>query len=320
MLEEGPNPSKILTGPRTVNPRRPLVLIHDGGGTTFAYFLFGNLNRDVWALHSPKYFSGEGWEGGMKEVAKTYIGLMKDAGIKGNILFGCSCHFSRRDRNRIDMVIGWSFGGLAAVEIARAVADDPDSPFKVDGMVIIDSPFQLPPDQRPANVDPDLSDLPELVRKAFDNADSAVTGWQAPAWDGSTLGGKDVKVRVGATILDVGLGQVAHKPVKGQWTVVDSPKHEQEAAADGKTPPPAVFIKATKNVAPAKGSDQVCDIDYLREEKLLGWGGRYPDFIKAVIDFDNNHFDMFDKMNFEQVRCFGATGTRLLTWNNSRRS
>jgi hypothetical protein len=172
-------------------------------------------------------------------------------------------------------------------------------------MVIIDSPFQLPADQMPSSVDPDLSALPELVRKAFDNADKAVTGWQAPAWDGPALDGKEVKVRVGVNSVTVGPGQVAYKPVKGQWTVSESPKYEQDAAPDGgKTPPPAVFIKATKNVDPPKGTDQVCDIDYLRNERLLGWGGRYPDFIKAVIDFDNNHFDMFDKMNFEQASPF----------------
>lgn len=27
---------------------------------------------------------------------------------------------------------------------------------------------------------------------------------------------------------------------------------------------------------------------------MLGWGGAYPDFIKAVIDVDSHHYNIFD--------------------------
>jgi len=67
----------------------PLILIHDGGGTTFAYFTIGRLERDVWAIHSPTFTSAQPWEGGMDGMAKHYIELIeKVAGIKGKILLG----------------------------------------------------------------------------------------------------------------------------------------------------------------------------------------------------------------------------------------
>lgn len=96
MYEGGPNPIKVQISPayKRANPSPPLVLIHDGGGTTFGYFMLGNLYRDVWAIHNPHFFDGGAFAGGMDEMARLYIGFMNDAGIKGNILLGGTCRIS----------------------------------------------------------------------------------------------------------------------------------------------------------------------------------------------------------------------------------
>jgi hypothetical protein len=93
MYEDGPNPTKVQVTPvyKRANPPPPLVLIHDGGGTTFGYFMLGSLYREVWAIHNPHFFDGGAFEGGMDEMARLYIQNMKDAGIKGNILLGGMC-------------------------------------------------------------------------------------------------------------------------------------------------------------------------------------------------------------------------------------
>lgn len=98
MYEGGPNPIKVQISPayKRANPSPPLVLIHDGGGTTFGYFMLGNLYRDVWAIHNPHFFDGGAFEGGLDEMAQLYIGFMNDAGIKGNILLGGTCRNERR--------------------------------------------------------------------------------------------------------------------------------------------------------------------------------------------------------------------------------
>jgi hypothetical protein len=91
MLDANPNQVQSWSGstlsPNTPTPT-PLVLIHDGGGTTFGYFLLGNLNRSVYALHNPNYITGQPWAGGMDEMARTYLKLIIDAGISGNIFLG----------------------------------------------------------------------------------------------------------------------------------------------------------------------------------------------------------------------------------------
>ena len=70
----------------------PLILIHDGGGTTFSYFSLDSLSREVWAIHNPNYFTAEPWNGGMEEMALHYIHLIEKAGFKGRVLLGGKKH------------------------------------------------------------------------------------------------------------------------------------------------------------------------------------------------------------------------------------
>ena len=90
MFEDGPNPTKVQLCPpaKRANPPTPVVLLHDGGGTTFSYFILGSLGREVWAIHDPKYFASELWKGGVEEMANHYIELIEDAGIKGPVFLG----------------------------------------------------------------------------------------------------------------------------------------------------------------------------------------------------------------------------------------
>jgi pimeloyl-ACP methyl ester carboxylesterase len=90
MFKDGPNPSLVQSTPpsKCENPPSPLVLIHDGGGTTFSYFTLGDLHREVWAIHDPRYWDSKPWEGGVEEIAGHYIKLMQMAGINGDILMG----------------------------------------------------------------------------------------------------------------------------------------------------------------------------------------------------------------------------------------
>lgn len=84
MLPGGPNPSKLQDTPGSANI--PLVLTHDGGSTTFAYFFLEDLKRDVWAIHDPNYWEGRRWPGGMDEMGRHYIVLVRTAGVRGKIL------------------------------------------------------------------------------------------------------------------------------------------------------------------------------------------------------------------------------------------
>ncbi|EGS17514.1 uncharacterized protein CTHT_0068440 [Thermochaetoides thermophila DSM 1495] len=54
-------------------PPAPLVLVHDGGGTTFCYHFLGYLGRPVYGIDNPHYDSGKAWEGGIPEMAREYL-------------------------------------------------------------------------------------------------------------------------------------------------------------------------------------------------------------------------------------------------------
>jgi hypothetical protein len=98
MFVNGPNPTKVQILPphKRASSTPPLVLIHDGGGTTFSYFILGKLHREVWALHNPKYWDASKWDGGMDEMTRHYADLIKKAGLKGPIILGGRLLGSRR--------------------------------------------------------------------------------------------------------------------------------------------------------------------------------------------------------------------------------
>jgi pimeloyl-ACP methyl ester carboxylesterase len=55
----------------------PLVLIHDGGGTTFQYWLLEDLNRQVFGIASPYFESGQKPPGGIKQLANDYASAIR---------------------------------------------------------------------------------------------------------------------------------------------------------------------------------------------------------------------------------------------------
>ena len=82
------NPSIIQKTPLKHSKSLPLFLIHDGGGTTFAYSCLGPLNRTVYGIQNPRFYSGRAWSGGIAEMAKVYANLIRSVVSAGPILLG----------------------------------------------------------------------------------------------------------------------------------------------------------------------------------------------------------------------------------------
>ncbi len=120
------NPSPIQDPPLTTStsssPPIPLVLIHDGGGTIFSYYLVGDLGRAVYGIANPRYDTGRAWTGGIPEMARHYLAFVKAAVPSGPVILG-----------------GWSLGGLIALEVARLMAEDKEGALKLVGIVMVDS-------------------------------------------------------------------------------------------------------------------------------------------------------------------------------------
>lgn len=68
----------------------PVVLIHDGGGTAFPYYLLDELRpaRELWAIRNPDFESSRPYPMTMEEMARNYVRLIESSGIRGPIYLG----------------------------------------------------------------------------------------------------------------------------------------------------------------------------------------------------------------------------------------
>lgn len=297
MYPDGPNPSQVQSRPfdeqkDSSKSSLPLVLLHDGGGTTFGYWMLDNLDRDVWAIHNPHFWNGQPWEGGVNEMARHYIGLLQNEAIRGPILLG-----------------GWSLGGYLAVTMARMLAQDWSTGITVAGLLLIDSPYHIPwaekgdSDDHDGPSEPLMVNLPPLVQKAFDHCEVMLKPWTVPSWDSPAFNGEDVQLTTGGESFRVKGGTILYKPFMGSWATIDRPvKPANHQTADTCTPPPAVMLRCTRRKEVADGTTKPYRIDTFRDDPLLGWEQRYPSFIKAVLELDSDHYGIFNKYNGKHVR------------------
>nr|POF13846.1 hypothetical protein CFP56_02870 [Quercus suber] len=80
-----PNPEQLQYGRGSAVP---LFLLHDGGGTIFNYHLLGDMGRDVYGIQDPKFSSHDGWSGGIPEMARAYVELIRKMTPSGAIVLG----------------------------------------------------------------------------------------------------------------------------------------------------------------------------------------------------------------------------------------
>lgn len=62
---------------RSRSGKAPLVLIHDGGGTTASYHTLSNLDRDIYGIENPLYHASKPWKGGIRAMARAYSALVE---------------------------------------------------------------------------------------------------------------------------------------------------------------------------------------------------------------------------------------------------
>ncbi|KAI1438107.1 Alpha/Beta hydrolase protein [Xylaria sp. CBS 124048] len=190
MTEMMENPTLIYEGPAMPwldRPPAPLILIHDGGGTTYGYHCLYPIGRTLYGVHNPRLNDGGYWEGGIPVMASHYIELIEKVLPEGGeILLG-----------------GWSMGGLLSMEIAWQMANRPaDSTrpkFKVLGMVFIDSVYSKvlvePCTIANTSVERIVKTPEELaamsLRDKVDlnmiHAGVMISRWQPPNWTGREL-------------------------------------------------------------------------------------------------------------------------------------
>ncbi|KAM0558310.1 hypothetical protein ACHAPJ_005004 [Fusarium lateritium] len=181
------NPETIQPADWRTGQNIPVILIHDGGGTTFSYHCLGPLDRPVYGIHNPKFKSGEPFDGELSDMARLYCSFIKDAVNepdfpKPHIVDG---------KARI-ILGGWSMGGHLSLEIAKQLDTD-DSNIEVIGILMIDTiyPHKYSSESRKRasesskegkNKNQILADL------AMVDARRMIQAWTPPVWDGDSAG------------------------------------------------------------------------------------------------------------------------------------
>lgn len=161
----------------------PVFLIHDGGGTTFAYHCLDPLYRYVYGIANPYFFCGTRFAGGIPEMGRLYAKRIR--------LAVAQPHFPAKKKadGTVDVLLGgWSLGGLLSLEVARLLADD--CVVRVVGILMVDSVCPgRPDDYRGPVAPPDTSEESKtknqiLAQRCMAEARRMVGEWDVPTWQG----------------------------------------------------------------------------------------------------------------------------------------
>jgi thioesterase domain-containing protein len=170
-----------------LRPRVPLFLIHDGGGTTFAYHCLDPLRRPTYGIFNPHYHSGGSFEGGVRGMGRLYAVMIKQT------CAGSDFPGNRNSDGSVDILIGgWSMGGLLSLEIAKVLTGDRD--VKVIGVLMIESmcPIRLPTNggnlETLDHLDIDrASKNLNLSIRAMKEALRVIREWEPPIWGANQI-------------------------------------------------------------------------------------------------------------------------------------
>lgn len=181
------NPELIQDLDYGMKPRVPLFLIHDGGGTTFAYHCLDPLRRPTYGLFNPRYHSGGSFEGGVRGMGRLYAVMIKKTCARSDF------QGKRNPDGRVDILLGgWSMGGLLSLEVAKVLTGDRD--VRVIGVLMMESmcPVRLPTGGRGGGYLETLDHLDlnrtdrnlALSIRAMKEALRVIREWEPPVWAG----------------------------------------------------------------------------------------------------------------------------------------
>jgi thioesterase domain-containing protein len=115
----------------------PLFLFHDASGTISSYYALGPLERDIYAI-ADSHMESDTCES-FQEMSRRHDAAIKLLIPKGRILVGGKNVWTPITMRRLTEDLGWSLGGMIALQVAWVFARDLN--VQVDGIIMVDSPF-----------------------------------------------------------------------------------------------------------------------------------------------------------------------------------
>ena len=119
----------------------PLFVIHDGSGLIDYYERLSDIDRNIWGIHNPNFLSEQQWKS-VSDMATAYSSFVMSV-TKGPLLLGGEYRpppVLRVWTYSYFSIIGWSFGGVVAYEIAKQLSV---AGVEVKGLLLIDSPSPM---------------------------------------------------------------------------------------------------------------------------------------------------------------------------------
>jgi pimeloyl-ACP methyl ester carboxylesterase len=292
----------------------PIIFIHDGGGTVWAYHCMDSLRRPVYGIPNPRFHDGGRWEGGIVEMATLYTNMIRRLVVSSefrrdmNAYNGIPPPLATAVEGPVKLLLGgWSLGGALSLEVAHMLRDDPV--IEVVGIVMVDTIYPLnaeelaevyktivPLPQQSDNLQTQSgtekqASPPQIILptktatqlkadKCMLAAGEMIRLWTPPAWSG---------LPTGLTPATSDSSTTASKTT----SIVPSVGPNGTDALKLLRPPPVILVRALQNIPTFPGYP-ISAIDYHRQDPSLGWRQHYhPDFFKRIIDIPGHHFDIF---------------------------
>ncbi|EEP81222.1 predicted protein [Uncinocarpus reesii 1704] len=286
----------VQSAPTGFESAPPLVLIHDGGGTTVSYFYLEPLDRAVYGIQNPRFYSGEPWKGGLSEMGRVYASLVRSVIASGPIILG-----------------GWSLGGILSLEVASVLARSSD--IQVLGIVMVDSinPFRVAP-QNPNIVPYQIEygehakpETRELVSNCMNLAVAMASAWVPPVWKGCSDHGHVLRRQ--ALEAELSARMPAEYGHLCSVTELDVPWREMPP-----TVPQTILLRCNEYVpvSTADNSHAVARVDVARNLSKLGWEDCGYDMVSAVLEIPGHHFDIFAKHHLDDLSLRVKLACRML--------
>ncbi|KAF6830632.1 thioesterase domain containing protein [Colletotrichum plurivorum] len=301
----------IQPAPPSSPSATPLFLLHDGGGTTFAYHCLSPLGRAVYGIANPRFQSGTAWDGGVPEMARAYLRMILHTVRSGEYPPLAPTSSDGAKRRKKILLGGWSLGGLLALEIARLVCTgrNDDGPAEEDegdgveivGLVLVDSVYPVWPAGSEVKIgtwvemeEPQGKNL-KLARKAMKIAGAMVKVWRMPKCGAAAAVAQETSAD------DTGV----------EKSFYGSREDKETAEVVWERPPRAVLVRA-RDCVPMPGVDGINPVDVYRGDEKLGWDGYCPGYVERSLVTPGSHFDMFAWGHIEEITAQIALACRIL--------